>query len=72
MASSNPLAQAQQPRSRQHQPQPQLDPSSTPRQRIELPGIVPGQRNANRLGDYRIVRTLGEGSFGKVRRKSKL
>ena len=40
-------------------------PRSTPGQRFDHPQM---QRGITKLGDYRIVRTLGEGSFGKVRR----
>lgn len=43
-------------------------PRSTPGQRFETPGgRVRGEKGGT-LGDYRIVKTLGEGSFGKVRR----
>jgi hypothetical protein len=43
-------------------------PRSTPAQRFEQPGgaRTRGEKGAT-LGDYRIVKTLGEGSFGKVR-----
>lgn len=41
-------------------------PRNTPGQRFEYPAGVP--RGVTRLGDFRIVKTLGEGSFGKVRR----
>lgn len=43
-----------------------LTPRSTPGQRFDHPAQM--QRGITKLGDYRIVRTLGEGSFGKVRR----
>lgn len=66
-ATAIPQSQQQQQRPRQ-QPQP---PNSTPGQRFAQPGLSQ-HRNANRLGDYRIVKTLGEGSFGKVRRKYSL
>jgi hypothetical protein len=39
-------------------------PRSTPGQRFDQPGQA---MKKNSLGDYRIVKTLGEGSFGKVR-----
>ena len=40
---------------------------STPAQRFDEPGQYVPKQGAGKLGDYRIVRTLGEGSFGKVR-----
>lgn len=44
---------------------PHTTPRSTPGQRFDQPGQT--TRGVSRLGDYRIVKTLGEGSFGKVR-----
>ena len=41
---------------------------ATPGQRYDQPGLP--SRGMSRLGDYRIVKTLGEGSFGKVKRMS--
>jgi hypothetical protein len=43
-------------------------PRSTPGQRFETPGGRARGEKGGTLGDYRIVKTLGEGSFGKVRR----
>jgi len=62
---------ASQPRppTNQQQPQQHPTPRSTPGQRFDQPGPIP-TRGPSRLGDYRIVKTLGEGSFGKVRRMS--
>lgn len=45
-------------------PNPQT-PRSTPGQRFDHPQM---QRGITKLGDYDIFETLGEGSFGKVRR----
>ena len=47
------------------QPNPLTSPRSTPGQRFDQPGQMP--RGMSRQGDYRIVKTLGEGSFGKVK-----
>lgn len=43
-------------------------PRNTPGQRFDHPAGA--TRGVTRLGDFRIVKTLGEGSFGKVRRTS--
>jgi len=48
-----------------HPPKPRT-PRTTPGQRFDQPGQI--QRGVSKLGDYRIVKTLGEGSFGKVKR----
>jgi len=48
-------------------PPPSQPTRGTPGQRFDEPGQVGPKQAAGKLGDYRIVRTLGEGSFGKVR-----
>jgi hypothetical protein len=48
-------------------PPPSQPTRGTPGQRFDEPGQFGPKQGAGKLGDYRIVRTLGEGSFGKVR-----
>ena len=44
-------------------------PQTTPGQQFDHPGQT-DNKQVSRLGDYRIVKTLGEGSFGKVKREA--
>jgi hypothetical protein len=56
------------PQPQQYQRQPQSSTHrTTPGQRFDQPGPR-GHRGLTQLGDYKVIKTLGEGSFGKVRR----
>jgi carbon catabolite-derepressing protein kinase len=55
---------------RRHQPQPQQDDAATSPKNIARTDQQPQEKKSRaeqRIGAYTVVRTLGEGSFGKVR-----